>query len=430
MIRRDELRRALTPSTIVLSLLCLLYVILYLDRTNISIAAPLIKSSLNLSNTQIGLVFSAFAVPFAAIQLIGGLFGDKFGPRLILTVCCGIVGISTLCTGLAGGLVSLIGARMALGLGEGAANSTATRAMSAWMPRDKWGFAQGITHSCARAGNAIALPVMVALFAWTTWRISFVVLGLGSLLWLAIWAWYFRDDPRTHPAITEAQLKYLPEPTGYTRPRVPWLRLAQSIYPVTIVDFCYGWTIWLFLSWIPSFFIENYHLKLTDSALYTAGVLSAGMVGDTLGGMLSDRILQRTGDLLIARRSVMVGGFLGAFLFMIPVVLVHDLTASAVCLSLAFFCLELIVGPIWAVPMDIAPRYAGTASGMMNFGFAVAGLVSPSSFGYIVDLTGSWIMPFLGSIVLLLLGAILAAKLRPDRRFTESNNIDGTRAQR
>jgi nitrate/nitrite transporter NarK len=242
-------------------------------------------------------------------------------------------------------------------------------------------------------------------------------LGWGSLVWLAIWAWYFRDDPRTHPSITEAQLKCLPEPTNYGRPRVPWLRLARSIYPVTIVDFCYGWTIWLFLSWIPSFFIENYHLKLTDSALYTAGVLSAGMLGDTLGGVLSDRILQRTGDLLTARRSVIVGGFLGAFLFMIPVVLLHDLTVSAVCLSLALFCMELIVGPIWSVPMDIAPRYAGTASGMMNFGFAVAGLVSPFSFGYIVDLTGSWITPFIGSSVLLLAGAILAARLRPDRRF-------------
>jgi MFS family permease len=152
-LRRAELRPTFDPSMIVLSLLCLLYVILYLDRTNISTAAPLIKSDLKLSNTQIGLVFSAFAVPFAAVQPIGGLFGDKFGPRLILTVCCGIVGISTLCTGLASGLVSLIAARMALGLGEGAANSTATRAMSAWVPRDKWGFAQGITHSAPGQGT-------------------------------------------------------------------------------------------------------------------------------------------------------------------------------------------------------------------------------------------------------------------------------------
>jgi MFS family permease len=116
---------------------------------------------------------------------------------------------------------------------------------------------------------------------------------------------------------------------------------------------------------------------------------------------------------------VIVAGFLGAFLFMLPVVLIRDLKTAAVCLSLAFFCAELIVAPIWSVPMDIAPRYAGTASGMMNTGFAVAGLVSPSSFGYLVDLTGSWVIPFIASIVLLFCGAILALRLRPDKPFEE-----------
>ncbi len=405
---------------IVLLLLCALYVILYVDRTNISIAAPLMKVELHLSNTQMGLVFSAFAVPFALFQLVGGLVGDTFGPRVVLTVCCAIVGMSTISTGVAGGFASLIAARMALGLGEGAANSTATRAMSIWVPTSQWGFAQGITHACARVGSAVAPPLMIALFAVTTWRGSFVAVGAVSLLWLAIWAWYFRDDPRTHPGTTEADLESLPRPVSGGRPKVPWFRLARTIYPVTIVDFCYGWTVWLFLSWIPTFFVENYHVKLADSALYSAGVLSAGLVGDTVGGLLTDRILRQTGSLLRARRSVIVGGFLGAFVFMIPVVLIHDLTTSAIFLSLAFFFAELVVAPIWSVPMDIAPRFAGTASGMMNFGFAIAGLISPSSFGYLVDLTGSWIVPFIGSTTLLLVGAILALRLRPDRQFAEA----------
>jgi nitrate/nitrite transporter NarK len=115
----------------------------------------------------------------------------------------------------------------------------------------------------------------------------------------------------------------------------------------------------------------------------------------------------------------MISGFLGALLFLAPVILIHSLTVAAVCLALAFFFAELIVAPIWAVPMDIAPRYAGSASGMMNFGFGVAGLVSPSSFGYLVDRTGSWVVLFLGSIVLLLIGAVLTSRLRPDRAFVD-----------
>ena len=75
------------------------------------------------------------------------------------------------------------------------------------------------------------------------------------------------------------------------------------------------------------------------------------------------------------------------------------------------------VGPLWSVPMDVAPRYAGSASGMMNFGFGIAGLISPSSFGYLVDLTGNWVVPFIGSIALLVVGVVFAVRLRPDLPF-------------
>jgi MFS family permease len=410
--------KGISPPRIVLALLCLIYLILFVNRVNISTAAPLIKSDLNLTNTQLGLVFSAFAIPYALFQLIGGWIGDKFGPRLTLSVCCAMVGASTILTGTAArGFISLFALRLALGFGEGAAFPTATRAMSSWTPAGNWGFAQGITHSFARLGNAITPPIMAALLLFISWRGSFVVLGLASLVWLVVWARYFRNDPREHPGIRDAELRELPAPTSGDREAIPWLPLARRILPVTIVDFCYGWTLWLFLSWIPTFFFENYHLNLQSSAMFSAGVLFAGVIGDTVGGLASDRLLRMTGSLVVARRSVIVTGFLGAFVFLIPVVLIHDLKVAAIGLSLAFFFAELIVAPIWSIPMDIAPRYAGTASGMMNFGFGVAGLVSPSSFGYLVDRTGSWVVPFIGSSALLLLGAALALRLRPDKPF-------------
>jgi MFS family permease len=253
-----------------------------------------------------------------------------------------------------------------------------------------------------------------------TWRGSFATLGMVSSLWVILWGWFFRNDPHEHPAITAADLAELPAQSGRKRPAIPWLRLARRILPVTAVDFCYGWVLWLFLSWIPGFFFENYHLNLQSSAMYSAGVLSAGIVGDTLGGVISDRLLRRTGRLAMARRSVIIAGFLGAFIFMMPVILVHNLRVAAVSLSLAFLFAELIVGPIWAVPMDMAPRYAGTASGMMNFGFAMAGIISPSTFGYLIDHTGSWVVPFAASVLLLILGAVLASRLRPDIPFEGS----------
>jgi hypothetical protein len=148
--------RRFSVSKTVLLIICLMYLILYVDRVNISTAAPLIKADLGLSNTQLGLAFSAFAYPYALFQLIGGYIGDKFGARLTLCVSGLIVCAATAATGAVVGLASLFAARLALGIGEGATFPTATRALAVWVPERSWGFAQGITHVCAdrQRGNA------------------------------------------------------------------------------------------------------------------------------------------------------------------------------------------------------------------------------------------------------------------------------------
>ena len=402
----------------VLLLLCAMYFILYIDRVNIATAAPAIQSDLKLSNTELGFALSAFAYPYTLFQLFGGFLGDRFGARRTLSISLTIVCIATALTGAVGGIATLFATRVLLGLGEGAALPTATHAMSSWTPAARWGFAQGITHSFARLGN-FATPVIVAgLIGWASWRASFYILAGISLVWMSIWGWYFRDSPADHPGVTREDLALLPRRASKgEKQQVPWPQLARAILPASAVDFCYGWTLWLFLTWIPSFFVQNYQLDLGRSALFSSGVFLGGFVGDTAGGLASDFILRRTGKLGLARKSVIIVGFLGACAAFIPVVLVHDLVISAVCLSLAFFFAEMIVAPIWAVPMDIAPGHAGTASGMMNFGSALAGIVSPVFFGYVLDLTGTWTVPFLASILLLLLGAVIASYLRPDRPF-------------
>lgn len=166
-------------------------------------------------------------------------------------------------------------------------------------------------------------------------------------------------------------------------------------------------------------YLHQYKLDLKKSALFAAGVFFAGVIGDTVGGILSDRILRRTGDVGKARISVIVVGFLGSFCFMLPIVFIHDLLTVAICLSMAFFFAELIVAPIWAIPMDITPEYSGSASGFMNFGFGMAGIISPVVFGYGIDLTGRWDVPFVGSLAVLLLGALLALRCRPGERFVD-----------
>jgi MFS family permease len=418
-------RRYLRPTlpNRVLWLLCLMYFIYYVDRVNVSTAAPLIQKDLGLSHEQLGIAFGAFALPYTIFQLIGGWLGDRFGARRTLGIGGLIVCAATVLTGAVSGFLSLRLVRLLLGIGEGAAFPTATRAMAGWLPEADWGYAQGITHCFARIGNALTPSIVVGLIALLSWRGSFVVVGVASLAWVLVWIWFFRDDPRQHPGLSTAERAMLP-PLRQGAPKLPrgqawrrWFSLGRRILPVTAVDFCYGWTLWLFLSWIPSFFYGSFHLKLSEAAFLSTGVFLAGVVGDTLGGLVSDRILARSGNLRRARCGVIALGLSGAAAFLIPVVLVHDLAVVTIALSLSFFFAELVVAPIWSVPMDIAPRQAGTASGMMNLGFGIAGMISPWFFGRMIDATGSWAYPFSASLLLLFLGAGLALTLRPDRPF-------------
>jgi len=234
---------------------------------------------------------------------------------------------------------------------------------------------------------------------------------------------YFRDNPGDHPVITPQELEKLPPYASRSEKKknpVPWLLLARRMLPVIIVYFCYGWTLWLYLAWIPQFFLHSYKLDLKNSALFSAGVFFAGVVGDTLGGVLSDRIFEKTQSRDKARRNLVVAGFLCSLGFMVPIVFTHNLTLAAICLSLAFFFAEFTIGPMWAIPMDIAPKFSGSASGLMNTGSALAAILSPLVFGYVIDRTGNWALPFIGSIGLLFIGSILAFWMKPDRELGEA----------
>jgi MFS family permease len=412
------MRRFLSAPNRVLLLLCVLYFILYVDRVNIATAAVAIRTEFGLSAVAMGLVFSAFNYPYAFFQIVGGWLGDRFGPRLTLTVCVVVCAVATALTGLVDGLATLFLARLLLGFGEGSAFPTSTQAMSNWIAPARWGWAQGATHSASRLGNAITPPLIAFLIATISWRGSFLVLGAASVIWALLWWRYFSDDPRRHPDVAPADLARLrpfrAERLGRT---VPWGPLIRRMLPVTAVDFCYGWNLWLFLNWLPSYFQSAMHLDLKNSAIFSAGVLLAGVVGDPLGGLLSDRILRRTGNLEAARRNVIVVGMLGAFTFMLPLLFVGELNRIALCLAASFFCLEFIVAPIWSVPMDIAPEHAGTASGLMNFGFGMAGIVSPVVTGLLIDRTGDWRWSFALSMALLIGGSMLAFTMKPQNRF-------------
>ena len=412
--------------------LCALSFIVYLDRVNLSAAAGSIKTEFGLSNTTLGIAFSAFGYSYAVFQIVGGWFSDRYGSKLTLILCGCIWVCATVGTAFSTGILSLFVARLLLGVGEGATLPAQAGAISNWFAKEKRGFVMGITHSFSRLGNAITPPLVAFLIVLYSWRVSFIATGALTAVWVVIWAWYFQDDPKQHKGVSAEELATLPD-TDYARNSkthvsVPWMAIAKRMTPTMIVYFCDAWTTILYFTWLPIFFLHGQHLDLMKSAYFSSGVFCAAVLGDVSGGLISDQILRRTGNVVAARQNVIAISLLGGLAFLVPLMLSKNLIVITACLAGASFFSELTIGPIWAVPMDIAPEFTGTASGMMNAASAVAGILSPIAFGWVVDATGSWTLPFLGAIVFLILGTIMTFRIRPDRPIALTTALDAVTA--
>lgn len=423
---------------LVVVLLCVMYFISYFDRTNIattgtavgpgakdgtSVLQSVAHGGLGLTSFEFGLATSVFAIGYAIFQIFGGRIGERLGPRRGLLVLGLVWGLATLASGLSGGLISLLIARGVLGLAESATFPTATQAMSRWLPKERNGLIQGIVHSASRLGTAAAPIVVAALIAAADWRWSFVIVGLVSIAWAVVWFVLFRDQPRDVKGIA-ADTPGIPAlPKAADLPPVPWRRLARSILPVTAVDFGYGWVAWVFFTWIPQLLSTWYAIPggggLASYGLLTSLVLIGGVVGDTAGGLLSDLMARRTDDARSARRTFLLVGFIGASVFMVPVLFHPALGATVACLAVAFFFLELTNAQLWSIPMDVAPTWSGTASGMMNSGFAVSGVVTGLLGGALITWAGAggagFVWLFALSIAVLVAATVLAGVMTPRR---------------
>ncbi|MBV9828063.1 MAG: MFS transporter [Alphaproteobacteria bacterium] len=403
-----------------LLILCAMHVILFVDRVNLAAAAETIKDDLGLTNIQLGVAFSAFNYAYAPFQLVGGWIADRYGSRRTLAVCALAWALTTMATGAVSGLVTLFAVRFALGMGEGATLPAATRALSRWTSEDARGFGMGVTHAAGRVGAGVTAPIVAFLLALMSWRMIFVLLGLFSAVWAVWWFWYFRDDPRDHGSLSEVELAALAgpnAPASATPNAVPWRRLVPRMVPMMLTYFCMGWTGWLYVTWMPSLFSKNYGIDMKKSAMFYAATFLCAMIAEFVGGILSDHLLRRTGRKSIARTLMVTVCLLLALCALIPAILLHALIPGVISFTLALFFLDLAITPMWIATMDIAPEWVGSASALMNAAGAVAGILSPVVFGLILDRTGSWTMPFGVSMTLLVLGAITAFWIRPDRQL-------------
>jgi sugar phosphate permease len=404
---------------VVLFLLCLMYLITYLDRVSMANTAPLIIKEFGFSKVTMGIIFSAFIWSYSLFQVPGGWLGDRFGPRKVLSTIMTYRTVIAVLTTYAFGFYSFWGIRFSLGVGEAGAFPTATRAMQMWYPRDERGFVQGVSHAASRFGAAIGPPVAVVIMLHYGWRSVFYVIGALSLLWAILYSLVYRNMPEEDRYVSRAELARIrgvddkgeiKKANITKRPKVPWSVLLShgNMWGIMCAYAAYIYSLWFFLSWLPSYLVEYRHFTLLKTGLFASMPLAAGVVGDAFGGWLTDKLYVKTNNLRFSRRSVAITAMLGCGTFTMFAALSANPNMAVYFLTAAMFFLEMNIGPAWAVPMDVGGEFSGTVSGMMNMGGQFVGALSPTVFGLLVS-KGAWVAPFAVSAGLLFIGAAIWA---------------------
>jgi sugar phosphate permease len=394
-----------------------MYLITYLDRVSLANTAPLISKEYGFNKVTMGVIFSAFIWAYALFQVPGGWLGDRFGPRKVLSTIMGYRTLIAVLTTRAFGMSSFWGIRFLLGVGEAGAFPTATRAMQMWFPRNERGFVQGVSHAASRLGAAIGPPVAVWIMIHYGWRSVFYLIGALSLLWCFLYAATYHNMPEEDAHVSRAELARIrgvddkgeiKKANVAKRPKVPWSVLLKhsNMWAVMCAYAAYIYSLWFFLSWLPSYLVEYRKFTLIKMGFFASLPLAAGVVGDTFGGWLTDALLEKTNNLKFSRRAVAITAMIGCGTSTLFAALSASPNKAVYCLTAAMFFLEMNIGPAWAVPMDIGGEFSGTVSGMMNMGGQIVGALSPTIFGIFVN-KGSWVAPFMVSAGLLFVGAII-----------------------
>jgi ACS family glucarate transporter-like MFS transporter len=414
----------------------------YIDRVAISQAMPDIARDLTLSDTQKGMVFSAFTLAYASFEIPTGWLGDKFGARSVLLRVVIWWSFFTAATGWAWNYVSMLVMRFLFGAGEAGCFPNLTKALGAWLPKRDRTLAQALMWMGARWGGALAPLLVVIVMAFVSWRMAFMAFALLGVVWAIVFHWWFRDDPRQHKAVNAAELELLKgndvNTTGHAN--VPWRELASrpALWLLWAQYFClsYGW--YFYVTWLPTYLRDERGMEIKTNAfmqLLGSGYEGlASLFGSTLSPDLTQKLLAASlagiplffggfgslisgaiGSRLIAsglgvtrvRRSIACFGFIGASTLLMTSFYIKDPLLAMLSMGLASFCNDLTMPGSWATCMDIGGKYAGTVSGSMNMMGNFGGMAGPLVVGYVLSFTNrDWQLAFLISSVIYVLGAV------------------------
>jgi ACS family D-galactonate transporter-like MFS transporter len=398
----------------ILALVAIGTAINYLDRTVLGIAAPHLMKDLGLTATQMGLVFSAFSWSYAALQIPGGIFLDRFGTRFTYFIAIAFWSLFTALMGVVGSLRGLILTRIGVGIFEAPCFPANSRILATWFPQHE----RARANSVYSVGMNFGLGFLSVPLFWITeqygWRGLFFIVGGLGILFSFVW-WFVYHNPGESRTANRAELEYIEAGGGgeYKGQRLnfQWRHIAallrhRQVIGASIGQFGGNSTLVFFLTWFPTYLVSARGMSFIKAGKMVALPYIAAAAGVVIGGLVSDAILKRTGSANMARKLPIVSGMLlAATIILANYVPADDNALVIAIMSLAFFG-QGMTNLGWTVVSDIAPKkLIGLTGGLFNFTTNLAGIVTPIVIGATYQATGTFVGPLIYIAAVALLGA-------------------------
>jgi MFS family permease len=378
----------------VLFLLGLSVLINYIDRSNLSIAAPLIKDELNLSGAQLGTLLAGFFYTYALLQIPAGWLVDRFDAKWVFGLGFFIWSASTAVTGLLHGFAALLIARVVLGIGESVAFPAYGKIIGTHFPESRRGFANAVVITGLALGPALGMLIGGNVVDRFGWRPFFLVLGMAALLWLLPWwAWMPRSTPQ--PKRT---------PRGSTG--VLAILKQRSAWGTCLCQFSFNYASYFLVTWLPFYLTRGRNLSMSQMARVGGLVYLLFAASATIFGKLSDRWVIAGASPTTVRKSLATAGNMGMGTFLALSGIAPDgLLVPTLALAGAFMGMSSC--NIWAMTQTLAGReVVGRWTGVQNFLGNFAGIVAPILTGFLLDRTGHFYWAFFITTAVVWLGAI------------------------
>lgn len=386
----------------------------YFDRINLSVAGPQLQSAFGLDAAQLGWLFSAFFWSYALMQIPTGLILDRFGVSRIGRIGAALWSIGTALTTLAGGFGGLLAARALLGIAEAPAFPANAKATGYWFPRTERALATAIFDAAAKFSNVIGAPLVALTVIYLGWRGAFWATAVLSFIYF-IGFYVFYRDPSADAHLTMQEHEYMRaggaapegEASRSAGAMLGYLLTNRKVWGLTIGFSAYGYSFYLFLTWLPGYLVRQMHMSLISSAGYTTIPWIAATIADlAVGGWLIDHLISRGYGETRVRKTVLVLGMLTGL-----AVFGAGFTTSTgwaiLWISIALSGLSAAAPVGWSIPSLIAPKGGtGAIGGIMNFFNNLMGVAAPVATGYIVGATNSFSGAFVVAGVVLLIGVL------------------------